>query len=375
MAWAKLVGQIAQAHGREWTALMSVFDHREFDRHEQILFCHDERVRLFAIIAIHSTALGPAAGGCRMLPYATLDEALTDVLRLSRGMSYKNAIAGLPLGGGKCVIIADPSRPDKAELLRAFSRHVQALHGRYWTAIDVGVGPADADILAEHCDYVFARASQYPRGFDPSLYTALGGFVGIQAVAEHVWHRQDLRGLRVAIQGLGATGYNLARHLYDAGAELIVADVKEEAVREAVENFHATAVPPEIIHAQPVDIFAPCALGAVINDATLPQIQARAVCGLANNQLAEPRHGEALKARGIVYVPDYVVNAGGMIGASTVIFATQSDEASRQRILALKDTVMWVLREADSQGRPSSEVADQMARDRLAEGVRMRSTV
>jgi leucine dehydrogenase len=144
-----------------------------------------------------------------MLPYATFDEALTGVLRLSKGMTYKNAIAGLPLGGGECVIIADPSRADKAELLRPFSRHVQALHGRYWTAIDVGVGPADADILAENCDYIFARASQYPKGFNPSLYTALGGLIGIQAVAEHLWHRQDLRGLRVAIQGLGATGYNL----------------------------------------------------------------------------------------------------------------------------------------------------------------------
>ncbi len=336
---------------------MSVFDHREFDRHEQILFCHEERVGLFAIIAIHSTALGPAAGGCRMLPYATFDEALTDVLRLSRGMTYKSAITGLPLGGGKCVIIADPSRPDKAELLRALSRHVQALHGRYWTAIDVGVGPADADI----------RASQYPKGFDPSLYTALGGLVGIQAVAERVWHRQNLRGLRVAIQGLGAAGYNLARQLYGAGAELVVADVKEEAVREAVKDFRATAVPPEVIHAQDVDIFAPCALGAVINDATLPQIQAQVVCGLANNQLAEPRHGEALKARGIVYVPDYVVNAGGMIGASTVIFTTPSHEASIQRILALKDTVLSVLREADAQDRPSSEVADEMARKRVAE--------
>lgn len=347
---------------------MSVFDHREFDRHEQVLFCHDERFGLFAIIAIHSTALGPAAGGCRLLPYATFDEALTDVLRLSKGMTYKNAVAGLPLGGGKCVIVCDPSRPEKPELLRAFSRHVQALHGRYWTAIDVGVGPADADILAENCDYIFARASQYPKGFNPSDYTALGGFVGILAVAEHVWRRQDLRGLRVAIQGLGATGYNLARQLHEAGAELVVADIKEEAVCEAVRNFGATAVPAEMIHEQDVDIFAPCALGAVINDETLPQIQARAVCGLANNQLAEPRHGEGLRARGIAYVPDYVVNAGGMIGASTVIFTTPSEEASRKRILALKDTVLSVLREADAQGRPSSEVADDVARRRVADG-------
>ena len=151
-----------------------MFSHAEFDHHEQVLFCHEERTGLRGIIAVHSTALGPAAGGCRMYPYATIDDALTDVLRLSKGMTYKNAIAGLPLGGGKCVIVADPSRADKPDLLRAFSRHVQALGGRYWTAIDVGVGPADADILAENCDFVFARASQYPDGFNPSLFTALG---------------------------------------------------------------------------------------------------------------------------------------------------------------------------------------------------------
>ncbi len=165
---------------------MSVFSDPEFDHHEQVMYCHDAALDLFGIIAIHSTALGPAAGGCRMYPYASTDEAMTDVLRLSRGMSYKNALAGLPLGGGKCVIIADPARPDKAAVLRAFSRHVQALGGRYWTAIDIGVGPKDADVLAEGCDYIFARASQYPDGFDPSLFTALGGFVGIRAVAAHV---------------------------------------------------------------------------------------------------------------------------------------------------------------------------------------------
>jgi leucine dehydrogenase len=343
-----------------------LFTHTEFDHHEQVLFCHEERTGLRGIIAVHSTALGPAAGGCRMYPYATIDEALTDVLRLSKGMTYKNAIAGLPLGGGKCVIVADPSGADKPDLLRAFSRHVQALGGRYWTAIDVGVGPADADILAENCDFVFARASQYPDGFNPSLFTALGGFVGVQAVAAHIWNRADLKGLRVAIQGLGATGRDLARQLHDAGAKLVVADVKDEAVRDVVASFAAEAVAPEAIHAQDVDVFAPCALGGVLNDMTVPEIRARAVCGLANNQLAEPRHGEALRERGITYVPDYVVNAGGMMGASTVIFGTPSREASRQRILGLRDTILSVLREADAKGRPSSDVADEIARARIA---------
>jgi leucine dehydrogenase len=347
---------------------MPVFSHAEFDRHEQVMYCCDPSADLFGIIAIHSTALGPAAGGCRMYPYASPDDALTDVLRLSRAMSYKNAMAGLPLGGGKSVIIGDPARPDKANLLRAFSRHVQALGGRYWTAIDVGVGPKDADILAEGCDYVFARASQYQDGFDASEFTALGGFVAIRAVAAHVWNRTDLSGLRVAIQGLGGTGRDLARQLHEAAAQLVVADVKDEAVRYVVENYGARRVDPSLIHAQEVDVFAPCALGGVINDATLPQIKAKAICGLANNQLAEPRHGEALRARGIVYVPDYIANSGGMIGAGPAVYSTPSREASRQRVPSLFDTVLAVLRRADAEGRSTSDVADDMARARIAVG-------
>jgi leucine dehydrogenase len=345
---------------------MSPFAHPEFDHHEQVLFCHDQAAGLFGIIAIHSTALGPAAGGCRMYPYATADEALTDVLRLSRGMTYKNAVAGLPLGGGKSVIVADPARPDKATLLRAFSRHVQALGGRYWTAIDVGVGPADADVLAEQCDYVFARASQYPDGFGPSQFTALGGFAGIRAVAKYVLGRDDLRGVRVAVQGLGSTGRELCRLLHDAGAALWVADVAGEAVRFVVDAYGATPVDPAVIHAQDVDVFAPCALGGVIDDRTLPQLRARAVCGVANNQLRAPRHGAALRERGIAYVPDYVVNAGGMIGASTVIFSTADHDASVRKILGLYDTVLSILQRADAEGRPSSDVADDLARARMA---------
>jgi leucine dehydrogenase len=305
-----------------------------------------------------------------MYPYASEDDALTDVLRLSRGMSYKNALADLPLGGGKCVIIADPERPDKADVLRAFSRHVQTLGGRYWTAIDVGVSPEDADVLAENCDYVFTRASQYPDGFSASQFTALGGFVGIRAVAAHVWNRTDLTGLRVAIQGLGATGRDLSRHLHEAGAQLVVADVKDDAVRYIVEHFDARSVDPSRIHAQDVDVFAPCAMGAVINDATLPEITAKAICGLANNQLAEARHGEALRARGIVYVPDYVVNAGGVMGAAPMIYSKPTREASMQRVLGLYDTIHAILAQADAEDRPSSDVADEMARDRIAAGRR-----
>lgn len=344
---------------------MSVLTHPEFD-HEQVLFCHDPEIGLKGIIAIHSTALGPAAGGCRMHPYASEAAALTDVLRLSKGMSYKNSVAGLPLGGGKSVIIADPARADKADLLRAFSRHVQSLGGQYWTAIDVGVGPADADTLAENCDYIFARASQYEPGFNPSLFTALGGFIGLRAAAKHALGRDDLKGVRVAVQGLGQTGGDLCRQLHEVGASLVVADVNAAAVQDMVQRYGASPVAPDVIHAQDVDIFAPCAMGGGINDETLPQIKAKAICGLANNQLAEPRHGTALQQREITYVPDYVVNAGGMMGASTVIFDTPSRAASDLRIKGLYDTILQILRTAEQTGRPSSEIADKMAADRIA---------
>ncbi len=345
---------------------MSVFEHPEFDHHEEVVFCHDAEAGLFGIIAIHSTALGPAAGGCRMYPYASVDDALTDVLRLSRGMSYKNSAAGLPLGGGKCVIVADPTRPDKADLLRAMAEHVQTLGGRYWTAIDVGMTPADADILAERSEFVFTRASQYPDGFNPSHFTALGGFVGIRAVVKHTMGRDDLEGVRVAVQGVGSTGSDLTRRLHEAGAVLTVADVNQAAVDAMVSQYGATAADPDTIHAADVDVFAPCALGAILNDETIPELKARAVAGLANNQLAEPRHAQMLKDRGITYAPDYVVNAGGVIGSSTVIFTTPNREESIERIEGLYDTILKILEQADAEDRLPSEIADELALARIS---------
>ncbi|WP_295689140.1 Glu/Leu/Phe/Val dehydrogenase dimerization domain-containing protein [uncultured Brevibacterium sp.] len=345
---------------------MNIFTHPEFDHHEQVVFCHDPATDLRAIIAIHDTALGPAAGGCRMHPYATEEDALTDVLRLSRGMSYKNAIAGLPLGGGKCVIIADPRRPDKAEVLRAFSRHVQTLGGRFWTAIDVGVGPEDADVLAEECDYIFARASQFPTGVTASQFTALGAFTALRAGAAHVWDRTDLVGLRVAVQGLGGTGRELSRLLYEAGAELVVADVSPDAVAAVVEAYGAMAVDPEVIHSQDVDVFAPCALGAVINDATVGEISARLVSGIANNQLAAPEHGRILREHGITFVPDFLANAGGVMAAATMIYSDPTLESSRETVLTLFDRVRAVLEQAEREDRSSAEVAEEIAEERMA---------
>ncbi len=346
---------------------MHIFDHPDFDQHEKVLFCTDASVGLKGIIAIHSTALGPAAGGCRMHPYATEEEALTDVLRLSKGMTYKSSVAGLPLGGGKCVIVADPTVPHKKDLLRAFAKHVQSLAGLYWTAIDIGVGPEDADVMAEDCDYIFARASQYEPGFNPSSFTALGGFVGVQAGVQAVFGRDDLSGLKIAVQGLGATGYDMCRQLNAVGADLIVADVRVDAVDRVVAEFGAKPVAADAIHAKDVDVFAPCAMGAVLNDDTIPQIKAKLICGLANNQLAEDRHGAFLMERGIAYVPDFVVNAGGMMGASTVIFEEPSREGSLKRIHGLHGTILSILERSKAEAKPSSDIANMMAEERIAQ--------
>lgn len=343
-----------------------LFQHVDFDSHEQVIFCYDPDIGLKGIIALHSTALGPAAGGCRMHPYATEQEALTDVLRLSRGMTYKNAVAGLPLGGGKCIIIADPNSPHKPELLRAFAEHVQALQGRYWTAIDIGVGPDDADVMAQTCDYIFARASHYEAGFNPSSFTAYGGFIGIKAAIEASIGKRDLTGVRVAVQGLGATGYALCEHLHEAGALLTVSDVKDEIVERVVTAFGATAIAPHQIHSATADVFAPCALGAGLNDDTIPEIKAPIICGLANNQLKEARHGKMLADRGITYVPDYVVNAGGMMGASTVIFTEPSRAKSLQQIENLHETISSIIGRAKAEGRTTDEIADTIAKERIS---------
>ncbi|MCK8520102.1 leucine dehydrogenase [Aquimarina sp. D1M17] len=342
---------------------MSVFLNPEFDNHEKVLFCHDTSVGLHAIIAIHNTNLGPAAGGCRMFPYDTFNDALTDVLRLSKGMSYKNAIAGLPLGGGKCVIIADPNEPNKSKLLQAFSKHVQDLHGKYWTAIDVGVGPKDADILAEHCDYVFARSSEYPEGFNPSQFTALGGFYGIRATVKHIFGKDDLQDITVAIQGLGATGRELSRLLFQAGAKLMVSDINQAALKFVVDQYDAVAIDSGKIYSVEADIFAPCAMGAIINDQTISKFRFKAICGLANNQLASPKHGEILADNGIIYVPDFLVNSGGMIGAGSRIFSNPTVEESKQSVLKLYDIIFNVLEKSANDQQPTALVVDKMAQE------------
>lgn len=342
-----------------------VFSHRSFDDHEEVLFVSDAATGLRGIIAIHSTVLGPAAGGCRMYPYASTDEALKDVLRLSRGMTMKNTTANLPLGGGKCVIIADPSTAEKPSLLRAMARHVQRLGGQYWTAIDVGVTAEDADVMAEVCDYVFTRASEFAGDAPAAHYTALGGFHGVRAVAHHVRGSEDLRGLKVAVQGVGQTGADLIAQLCEHGAEIVAADINEAALDEVAAKFGVRRVHPDEIHAQEADVFAPCALGGILNDQTIPELRCRGIAGLANNQLERPEHGQALLARGIAYAPDFVVNAGGVMRATLPIFAKHDPELARRNIAGIYDTVRDILRRSEVEGIPTEEIAEALARERL----------
>lgn len=352
--------------------MSDVFTDRSFDDHEQVIFVSDRDSELRGIIAIHSTALGPAAGGCRMYPYASTDVALNDVLRLSRGMTMKNAAAGLPLGGGKCVVMGDPSSSDKESLLRAMARHVQRLGGRYWTAIDVGVDANDADIMAEECDYIFARASEFA-GDDPAAhYTALGGFQGVRAVAQHLRGTDNLRGLRVAVQGVGQTGADLISQLVEQGVEVVAADIDERALSDVASRFEIHTVAPESIHAQDVDVFAPCAMGAALNDKTIPELNCSGIAGLANNQLERPEHGRWLFDRNIAYAPDFIVNAGGMMRAGMTIFSTPDRDQALEKIAGLFETVGAILRESRDKNLPTESVAERIALERIHLAVQSR---
>jgi leucine dehydrogenase len=341
---------------------MSVFTHEEFDGHEEVVFCYDRASGLRAIIAIHNTALGPALGGCRMWPYADEAAALTDVLRLSKGMTYKSALAGLALGGGKSVILGDARTMKSEALFRAMGRFVDSLGGRYIAAEDVGIGVADVQVMAKETDHV-AGTPEKGSG-DPSPATAYGVFVALEAAVALHYGRPDLKGCRVAVQGLGAVGYHLAERLAAAGAELLVTDIAPDAVARAVAQLGARAVAPDAIYAQDVDVFAPCALGAVLNDETIPQLKADVIVGSANNQLAAPRHGRVLAGAGKLYAPDYLVNAGGIINISHEGPAYDRARAFGH-VARIGATLREVVRLAAAEAIPSSEAADRLAERRL----------
>jgi leucine dehydrogenase len=341
---------------------LTVTNHPEFDHHEQVVFCHDEESGLRAIIAVHNTNLGPAAGGCRMWPYASLDEALTDALRLSRAMSYKNAMAGLPLGGGKSVIIGDP-RKDKSEaLFEAFGAYVQGLKGSYYVAEDVGISVEDIEVVGRRTDYVFGVADGFG---DPSPVTAQGCFNALKAAVKFVHGDDSLEGIRVAVQGVGHVGYHYCKLLHEAGAELRVADIHEDAVTRAVQDFGAQAVAPQTIYAQNVDVFAPCALGGILNEDTIPQLKAGIVCGAANNQLMRAEHGYQLQNKSILYLPDYVVNAGGMLGVAGDILHDYTADDVQRRVSSLYNTTLDILASALEDVLPPFVIANKLARARI----------
>lgn len=298
--------------------------------YEQLVFCQDKQSGLKAIIAIHDTTLGPALGGTRMWTYESEEAAIEDALRLARGMTYKNAAAGLNLGGGKTVIIGDPRKDKNEEMFRAFGRYIQGLNGRYITAEDVGTTVEDMDIIHDETDFVTGISPAFGSSGNPSPVTAYGVYKGMKAAAKAAFGTDSLEGKTVAVQGVGNVAYNLCRHLHEEGAKLIVTDINKEAVERAVAEFGARAVDPDDIYSQECDIYAPCALGATINDDTIPQLKAKVIAGAANNQLKETRHGDQIHDMGIVYAPDYVINAGGVINVADELYGYNSERALKK---------------------------------------------
>jgi leucine dehydrogenase len=338
-----------------------MFTHPEYDGHEAVLHAHDPLTGLKAIVALHNTRLGPAFGGCRMYPYADPAQALTDALRLSRGMTYKAAICELPYGGGKSVVLADPRRDKTTELLRAMGRVIEGQGGRYITADDVGTTLADLAVMREVTRHT---AGATAAAQEPLAVTAYGVLMAIEAAAAQVLGSHDLAGVRVAVQGLGNVGLPLCRYLHERGAALVVADMDPGRTAAAEAGFGARVTAPEAIYEQEVEIFAPCALGAVLDDETIPRLRCRLVCGGANNQLAETRHDAMLAARGITFVPDYLANAGGVIDfyQETIDDRPEAVLASVERIRGITADV---LAQAAATGETPLAVADRIVHLRL----------
>jgi len=345
---------------------VAVFDLVDFDNHEQVVYCSDKASGLKAIIAVHSTALGPAAGGCRFWGYASDEAALKDVLRLSKGMTYKNAMAGLKLGGGKGVIIGDPKSLKSDDLFKAFGTAVNNLNGRYYTAEDVNITTGDMAIVNQSTEFVSGLEG---KSGNPGPFTALGTFLGIKAAVKFKLGKDDLTGIKVAVQGLGSVGYSLCEKLHNAGAELIVTDINQVALDKAAAELNATVVGLDEIYSQDVDVFSPCALGASIDDNSIAQLKAVIIAGCANNQLAEARHDQILLEKGILYAPDYVINAGGIINVALEIYPEPYCADSATKLVEnIYHTLMNVFETAAAQNMPTGLIADQMARDIIAKG-------
>jgi valine dehydrogenase (NAD+) len=341
--------------------------------HEQVVFCHDQATGLRAIIAIYSTALGPALGGTRFYPYASEQDALDDVLNLSKGMAYKAALAGLDLGGGKAVIIGDPARLKSEALLRAYGRFVETLHGRYYTACDVGTFSEDMDDIARESSYVTGRTVAHGGAGDSSVLTAYGVFEGMRAAAEVTWGSSALAGRTVGVAGVGKVGHHLVTHLVEDGADVVVTDVNPAAVDRVREKHpQVRSVPDtEALVASQLDVYAPCALGGALDDHTVATLSARVVCGAANNQLAHAGIEKSLQDRGILYAPDYLVNAGGLIQVADELEGF-SFERAKQRASGIFDTAQRVFALAAEEGVPPAVAADRLAERRMSEVGRLR---
>ncbi|MFD3503667.1 Leu/Phe/Val dehydrogenase [Streptomyces sp. NPDC058678] len=349
--------------------------HSDQGGHEQVVLCQDRASGLKAVIAIHSTALGPALGGTRFYPYASEAEAVADALNLARGMSYKNAMAGLDHGGGKAVIIGDPDRHKSEELLLAYGRFVASLGGRYVTACDVGTYVADMDVVARECHWTTGRSPENGGAGDSSVLTAFGVYQGMRASAQHLWGDPSLRDRRVGVAGVGKVGHHLVEHLRAEGAEVVITDVREEAVRRILDR-HASGVTAvadtgAMIRLEGLDVYAPCALGGALNDDSVPVLTAKIVCGAANNQLAHPGVEKDLADRGILYAPDYVVNAGGVIQVADELHGFDF-ERCKAKAAKIFDTTLAIFARAKADGIPPAAAADRIAEQRMHEAAAAR---
>lgn len=341
---------------------MKIFDYLEEHDFEQLVFCQDRSTGLKAIIGIHDTTLGPALGGTRIWDYESEDDAIIDVLRLSMGMTYKNAAAGLNLGGGKAVIMGDSSKIKSEALFRTFGRYVESLGGRYITAEDMNTTTQDMAYINAETDHVVGLEG---KSGNPSPVTALGVYRGILAAVNEVYGSDDLTGKVVTVQGLGQIGYSICKHLHDAGAKLYVTDIRKERTDRVVNDMGATAVAPDEIYGMDCDIFVPCAMGAVINDFTIEQLKCKIVAGSANNQLADEKHGQMLKDKGILYVPDFVINSGGVINVYEELQGYNAERAMG-RASAIYDAVKRVIEISKEDDIPTFKAAERMAEERIA---------
>lgn len=352
---------------------MEIMSYMEKYDYEQLVFCQDRESGLKAIICIHDTTLGPALGGTRMWTYESEEAAIEDALRLGRGMTYKNAAAGLNLGGGKTVIIGDPRKDKNEAMFRAFGRYIQGLNGRYITAEDVGTTVEDMDTIHEETDFVTGISPSFGSSGNPSPVTAYGVYKGMKAAANVAFGGDSLEGKTVAVQGVGHVAYSLCEYLHQEGAQLIVTDINSESVKRAVEAFGAKAVDPNDIYGVACDIFAPCALGAIVNDQTLPQLKAKVIAGSANNQLKEAVHGDRLHEMGIVYAPDYVINAGGVINVADELLGYNRERAMK-KVEGLYDRLMDIFQISERDQIPTYKAADRLAEERIASVRNARST-